>query len=190
MKFRGSGMPDEQMWNTFFNPKEILSKMEVTAGIGTLMDIGCGYGPFMIPASKIIEGRVVGIDIEREMIETCAKKLHENNVGNAELICGDISAEATWRSLNPYKGNVDYITLFNILHCEHPQELLKSAYNLLKTNGKIGVIHWVHGPTPRGPAMEIRPKPEAITDWAARVGFILTKEVALPPYHFGLIFKK
>ncbi|HVI40596.1 MAG TPA: class I SAM-dependent methyltransferase [Anaerovoracaceae bacterium] len=190
MKFRDSGMPNEQIWNTFFDPRSILRQMEVTANIKTLIDIGCGYGTFLIPASEIIAGHIVGVDIESEMIGVCAQKINEYDIKNAELICGDISTEVTLRSLDKCKGNADYITLFNILHCEQPQELLKNAYNLLNINGKVGVIHWIYGETPRGPALEVRPIPETIIDWAEKAGFVLTKKVDLPPYHFGLIFKK
>lgn len=190
MKFRDSGMPDEQMWDAFFDPRKILCQMEVTAGIKTLIDIGCGYGTFIVPASKIIGGRAVGIDVDKEMIGVCEQKIITYGIRNAELICGDISEGATLKSLNKYKGDVDYITLFNILHCEYPQELLKTTYNLLNINGKVGVIHWIYGKTPRGPLMEIRPKPDTIVDWAEETGFTLTKKTDFPPYHFGLIFKK
>ena len=189
MKFRDSGMPDEQMWNTFFYPINILSQMEITSDIKTLVDIGCGYGTFIVPASGIVH-QIVGVDIESEMIDVCAKKLNEYGIKNVELVCGDISTEATLNFLAKYKGNVDYITLFNILHCECPQELLNNAYDLLNVNGKVGVIHWMYGETPRGPEMEIRPKPKVIIDWAEKAGFTLEKEIDLPPYHFGLIFSK
>lgn len=38
--------------------------------------------------------------------------------------------------------------------------------------------------------MEIRPKPEMIVDWAIKIGFVLERQVELPPYHFGLVFIK
>lgn len=189
MKFRDSGMPDEQTWNTFFDPMSILGQMEITPDIKTLIDIGCGYGTFIIPASGIA-GQIVGVDIESKMIDACAEKLNDYGIKNIELVCGDISTVATLNFLDKYKGNVDYITLFNILHCERPHDLLNNAYDLLNVNGKIGIIHWINGETPRGPAMEIRPRPETIIGWAEKTGLTLIKEINLPPYHFGLIFKK
>lgn len=190
MKFRDSGMPDELIWNTFFDLRTVLNQMEITAGIKTLIDIGCGYGTFVIPISEIIGGQAVGIDIDQEMIDICTRKIKERGIKNIELICGDISVNATLHPLIKYKGDVDYITLFNILHCEYPQKLLKKAYNILNINGKVGIIHWIYGKTPRGPLMEIRPKPETIIDWAEKAGLTLTRKIDLPPYHFGLIFNK
>ena len=92
--------------------------------------------------------------------------------------------------MEKYKGEIDYITLFNILHCEEPTKLLKNIYDILNNFGKIGITHWKHEKTPRGPSMEIRPTPEMIVNWALKAGFTLEKQVDLPPYHYGLIFVK
>jgi len=35
--------------------------------------------------------------------------------------------------------SVDYAMLFNILHAEKPEELLKETYRILKPEGKLGV---------------------------------------------------
>jgi cyclopropane fatty-acyl-phospholipid synthase-like methyltransferase len=69
MKYRESGMPSEELWDTFFTPREILEKMEVSKNIRNLLDIGCGYGTFLLPAAEIISGTVIGIDIDKEMID-------------------------------------------------------------------------------------------------------------------------
>jgi hypothetical protein len=48
MKYRDSGMPNEEMWINFFNPSEILKEM-VTASI----HCGTGYVRMMpVPCSK------------------------------------------------------------------------------------------------------------------------------------------
>lgn len=190
MKYRQSGMPDEMLWDTFFNPTEILKQLDVNEDVTALLDIGCGYGTFLVPAAHIVKEVVIGIDIEHAMIAVCKDKIREQGSKNINLICGDISTEQTLKALEQYKGEIDYITLFNILHCEQPMNLLIASYNLLSDNGKIGVIHWTFESTPRGPSMEIRPTPERIIGWAAESGFTLYKYVELPPYHFGLVFTK
>jgi SAM-dependent methyltransferase len=190
MKFRESGMPEEKKWNDFFNPLQILEKMNVTSQTRTLIDIGCGYGTFLLPAAKLVSSKVLGIDIDKEMIDICRDKAYANNILNIDLIQGDISTEETLKELEKYSSEVDYITLFNLLHCEEPLRLLKSAYTLLNANGRIGIIHWKYEETPRGPSMGIRPTPEIITNLANEAGGILEKKIDLPPYHYGLIFVK
>ena len=142
MKYRESGMPNEQLWDTFFNPQQILNQMGIDKNINTLVDIGCGYGTFLIPAARLIRGTVVGIDFESEMIEICNTKVREQGIENIDLICGDIADENTIQHLEKYRGAIDYITLFNILHCDEPLVLLRNVYDIVHANGQIGVIHW------------------------------------------------
>jgi SAM-dependent methyltransferase len=68
MKYRESGMPDEEMWNSFFDPEVILDLLDVTVGINGFLDIGCGYGTFLLAASKRVN-KAVGIDIDEQMID-------------------------------------------------------------------------------------------------------------------------
>lgn len=189
MKFRESGMPQEEVWQQFFKPQHIINQMDINDQIRTLVDIGSGYGTFLVPISKIVS-KVIGIDIEKDTVDICTANLRKHDIINAEVIHGDISKYETIKSLDKYLNEIDYITLFNILHCEEPLKLLKTAYTLLSNNGKIGVIHWKYEKTPRGPSMDIRPRPEAIIDWATTIGFKLEKHIELHPYHFGLIFVK
>lgn len=188
MKFRQSGMPEEGMWKEFFNPEEILKVMKVDDTVGVLLDVGCGYGTFLIPAAKIVN-RVIGIDIDDEMIQACRKKLKQQRLENAELLHWDISKEENHIETQ-YIGTIDYICLFNILHCESPTDLLKIAKKVASPGGKIGVIHWNYEDTPRGPSMDIRPTPEKIANWANAIHLHKIKQVALPPYHYGLLFEK
>lgn len=189
LKYRESGMPDETMWDTFFNPTDVLDKMNINNEVEVLVDIGCGYGTFLISMAERVK-EAIGIDIDDHMISICKSKINDNNIKNIELLNGDISTAKTLNELEKYKCSVDYISLFNILHCEEPKELLENISRLLKDTGKIGIIHWKCEETPRGPSMEIRPNPEMIIDWASKTGFKLQKKVELPPYHFGLIFSK
>lgn len=189
MKYRESGMPDETMWDTFFNPTYILDEMNINNEIEVLVDIGCGYGTFLLSIAERVK-KAIGIDIDDHMISICNGKIRSNKIKNIDLLHGDISTSKTLNELEKYKGSVDYISLFNILHCEEPKELLENVFSLLKDTGKIGIIHWKFEETPRGPSMEIRPKPEMIINWASKTGFKLEKKVIIPPYHYGLIFSK
>jgi SAM-dependent methyltransferase len=190
MKYRESGMPSEQMWDTFFNPNEVLNKMGIDKKVRTLIDVGCGYGTFLLPIAELISTKVIGLDIDYEMIEICRNKIKDCDTSKIELVHGDISTDNTIKELEKYKGEIDYITLFNILHCEEPTNLLKNIYDILNDFGRIGITHWKYEKTPRGPSMEIRPKPEMIINWALKTGFTLENQVELPPFHYGLVFIK
>lgn len=140
-------MPEEQVWNTFFNPQETLHELGINKDIKVLIDIGGGYGTFLIPAASLVKNKVIGIDIEDKMIEICWRKVQEHETNNIELLHGDITTEQTIKALNKYRSEIDYICLFNILHCEQPLDLFHAVYNILKQNGRIGVIHWKYEDT-------------------------------------------
>ena len=54
MKTRESGMPDESMWTDFFDAETVLRKLGLTSSCGDVVDFGCGYGTFTIPAARMI----------------------------------------------------------------------------------------------------------------------------------------
>ena len=78
MKIYDSSMPEENVWNSFFNEPLILSKLQLTSGCKDVVEFGCGYGTFTIPAARIITGSVFAMDIEQEMLDS-PKSLHCNS---------------------------------------------------------------------------------------------------------------
>ncbi len=189
MKMRESGMPDESMWSGFFSPAQTLAKLGLTADCRDAVDFGCGYGTFTVLAARLARGTVHALDIEAAMVEATARKAEEAGLGNVRVERRDFVADGSGL---PDKS-VDYAMLFNILHCEHPEVLLREAWRILSLGGRLGIMHWNYDPnTPRGPSMEIRPKPEQCRDWATAAGFSLAiaEKLDLPPYHYGWVMEK
>lgn len=187
MKVRDSGMPEETMWSKFFDSKLILQQMEVTPDLYSIVDLGCGFGTFAIPASQIINGKVHAFDIDKEMIRQLQSKIDQLDKKNIELHLKDFIAEGTGLP----DHSVDYVMLFNILHHDIPHQILREVHRILKTGARAGIIHWRSDiQTPRGPDLDIRPTPEQCKNWATESGFTIHKESILEPYHFGIIINK
>ena len=187
MKVRDSGMPNEEMWGEFFKPKRILKTLGIDDSIRDIVDFGCGYGTFTIPVAQVVKGKVYALDIEPEMIEETKRKAEEEKLGNVEVILRDFISKGSGLG----NESVDYVMLFNILHTDKPERLLKEAYRILRDGGKIGIIHWNYdSTTPRGPPMEIRPKPEQCIEWARNSGFNHPVRYNLKPYHYGIVLTK
>lgn len=187
MKIRESDMPDEIIWNDFFEPSKLLEILGLDNRIVDAADFGCGYGTFAIPAAKLIKGKVYAIDINPKMIEIVAQKTRVDTLCNVEAILRDFISEGSGLA----DGSVDYVILSNILHGEEPEKILQEAYRILKPKGKAGIIHWNYDPTtPRGPPMEIRPKLEQCIKWAVFSGFEINGIYNLKPYHYGIVLNK
>jgi len=189
MKIRDSGMPEEQWWESFFQPAALLHKMQLTSECKDVLEFGCGYGTFTIPAAQIVSGKIVALDIESQMIQRTKEKAQELGLKNVLCIQRDFLSDGTGLP----DGGVDYVMLFNLLHAAEPKVLLRETRRILSKNGKAGILHWIYdASTPRGPSLEIRPKPEQCIEWAKQEGLIPVHDgiIDLPPYHYGIVAQK
>ncbi len=188
MKTRESGMPDEERWQSFFDPGTILNELGLEENRWMVVDMGCGYGTFSIPAARRISGTVYAIDIDPQMVAICQAKAEAAGLQN--IICQQRDFVAQGTGLPDQSA--DFVMLFNILHAEHPVDLLQEAHRILAPGGKVGVIHWIYDPsTPRGPSMNIRPRPEQCQAWVQAAGFQLIRPfIPFPPYHYGMAGQK
>ena len=69
--------------------------------------------------------------------------------------------------------------------------LINEAKRILKESGRLEIIHWNYdSTTPRGPSMDIRPKPEDCIKWAESAGVRGAIRFDLKPYHYGIVLTK
>jgi SAM-dependent methyltransferase len=188
MKARDSGMPEQELWESFFDPEQILTRLGLTSDCLGAVEFGCGYGTFTLPAARRVRGAVFALDIDSNVIATAKRRAVAAGLTNIKFLCRDFVTQGTGLP----DGSVDYAMLFNILHCEDPRGLLREAYRNLRAGGVLGVIHWNPDPaTPRGPPMNIRPRPEQCKQWAEDTGFSQSGAfIDLPPYHYGLVLRR
>ena len=176
MKIRDSGMPDEAYWETLFDVPLILARVGIDR-FHDVAELGCGYGTFSIPIAKAISGTLYTFDVDSAML----RRTRERGAG-LHILCEhrDVIERG-------FGISADAVLLFNILHCDNPVELLRHAANALKVGGEVLVIHWRYGETPRGPSLDIRPRPEQVIGWAADANLQPIGEIVdLPPWHYGL----
>ncbi|MBP2658371.1 MAG: methyltransferase type 11 [Firmicutes bacterium] len=188
MKVRDSGMPEQSYWESLFDVRLILNKMDITRDIKSLVEFGCGYGTFTLPSAKVVSGKIIAFDIDDQMLEIINARAISSNLNNVSILKRDFISEGTGIE----NDSADYVMLFNILHHVEPSEILTEAYRILKKGGRVGLIHWNYdSKTPRGPSMDIRPKPEDMRNWILNVGFRLESDlIDLPPYHYGFVAYK
>lgn len=177
-----------ERWEAFFNPLTVLSELGIDNKCRKIIDFGCGYGTFAIPAAQISHGIVYAIDIDDEFIAECMRRVKENGLKTVKCMQRDFVLEGVGLPAN----EANYAMLFNILHAEDPIAILKEAYRVLLPLGKVGIIHWNYDTsTPRGPSMKIRPRPEQCQEWIKLAGFNLIKpHINIPPYHYGIVGQK
>lgn len=188
MKGRESGMPEETSWDSFFDADTAMNMLLGSQKqSGNLVEFGCGYGTFTIPAARRINGIVTALDIEPGMVTAVQTKAHEQSLSNIIARVRDFVTEGTALDDNSQV----HAMIFNLLHIEFPLVLLSEAHRIIKTGGILSVMHWRSDiPTPRGPPLAIRPTPEQCEKWMKEAGFHTVTAVDLSPgcpYHFGLL---
>ena len=176
MKIRDSEMPDESYWESLFDVPLVLSRL----GIGQFHDVaelGCGYGTFSVPIARAISGTLYTFDVDPAMLTRTAER-----ATGFPMVCEHRDVMETG-----FGVQVDAVLLFNILHGERPVDLLRHAANAIREHGQVLVIHWRHGETPRGPSLDIRPRPEQVVAWASEADLQpLGDVIDLPPWHYGI----
>jgi SAM-dependent methyltransferase len=189
MKLRESGMPDEQYWESLFNVELILDRMGIDETVRDVAELGCGYGTFTLAVARRIRGRIETFDIEPAMVDRTIHRAQEAGLGNVRAEVRDVLAEG----FGGEPQTKDACLLFNILHGEQPERLLAHAARVVRPGGRVLVIHWRYDPaTPRGPSLELRPRPEQIIGWAKGTEMLqlVPPLLDLPPWHYGLRFVK
>jgi SAM-dependent methyltransferase len=189
MRTRESGMPPEDVWNGFFDAQLVLAKLGLTADHSCVVDFGCGYGTFSVPAARLVGGTVHAVDMDPGALAAVRAKAEAQGLANLEACERDFMEDGCGL---PGEA-ADYALLFNILHAERPDALLREAKRVLKRGGTLAVTHWNYDPsTPRGPSMEIRLRPEQCMELVALAGFEVDRQalIDLPPYHYGFVGKR
>lgn len=181
-------MPPSPVWDDYFEPDLVLRKMGLTPVCHDIVEFGCGYGTFTNPAARCVSGTVHAIEIDATMIDAAATRAAESGLDNIRFVDRDFIKDGSGLPT----GSMDYAMVFNILHHDEPVSLMREAYRNLKAGGLVGIVHWNFDPdTPRGPPMEIRPRPQKCLQWALQAGFTPQSDIlALPPYHYGLVLSR
>ena len=110
MKIRDSGMPDEDTWAGFFDPQRTFQQLALTATICNVVEFGCGYGTFTIPAAQIVTGVVYTLEIEPQMIDHTKAHVDAMGLTNVQFIERDFVTDGSGLA----DGIADYVMLFNI----------------------------------------------------------------------------
>lgn len=186
MRIRESGMPEVALWESFFEAQVVLARLGLDSECRDVVEFGCGYGTFTLPAAGIVKGTVFALDIDPDMLAIARQRALDAHCDNIEFCERDFMQDGTGLP----DGTADFAMVFNILHCDEPLVLLREARRNLASSGIAAVIHWAHDrDTPRGPPMALRPSPAQCRTWAMQADLEQRGPVIdLPPHHYGLLF--
>jgi SAM-dependent methyltransferase len=188
-KVRDSGMPSSAQWEEFFDPAAVLDTLECRDVAGDIVEFGCGYGTFTIPAAARTGATLYALDIDPVMVAATTARVRAAHLGNVAVEERDFVRDGCGRR----EASAGYAMVFNILHLEDPVALLVEARRALTPAGAIGVIHWRSDiATPRGPPLDIRPGPAQCRDWARAARLVSAPPLLMSgaPWHWGMVLRR
>jgi SAM-dependent methyltransferase len=188
-KGRDSGMPAVEQWESYFDAAGVLESLGCRQLSGDAIEFGCGYGTFTIPAAQGLLGTLHTIDIDPLMVAATAARVSQAGLKNVIVEQRDFLTQGCGLEAQ----SAGLALLFNILHIEDPVGLLKEAHRVLRHGGLALVIHWNHdGRTPRGPPLDIRPRPGQCRAWGEEAGLRWVRDEDLPgsPWHWGMVLER
>jgi len=178
-------MPSLELWEGFFAPDAVLDALGCRVVPGDVIEFGCGYGTFTTAAARRSAGTVYALDIDPVMVRATGERVARAGLHNVVVAERDFVVAGCGRP----EASAALVMLFNILHIEDPQSLLREARRVLRAGGIAAVIHWrADIETPRGPSMAIRPRPQQCRAWAEAAGLSWLGAPQLPhaPWHWAM----
>lgn len=172
----------------FVNPGVVVGHLALPRG-SVVADMGCGAGFFSVAAAKAVGsgGVVYALDVQDSKLAATQSAAKQYSLNNIITMKADLDRPF----LDIPDAMCDAVIMASILHeIELREELLKNAYRLLKTGGKILAVEWKKVPTPFGPDMSRRISPEELTEEFTKIGIRHEAEVPADSYHYASIFVK
>lgn len=116
----------------------MLAALNVKPG-DVVCDLGCGNGFYTLKLAKLAgeKGRVLAVDIQREMLGLLKDRAAEEKITNIEPILGTI--------VDPKlpNGAIDMVLLVDVYHeFSHPEQMLAAIRKSLKPTGRVALVEF------------------------------------------------
>jgi len=116
----------------------MLANLGVKRGM-MICDMGCGNGFYTLPLSAMTgeQGRVIGVDVQPEMLRMLRDRIEKRGVENVIPVLGSFH--------NPHlpPNSIDLILLVDVYHeFSHPEQMLAAMRKSLKPDGVVVLVEY------------------------------------------------
>lgn len=173
----------------FSDPSHNISQLHLSPG-QVVVDMGTGSGHYAIWAAKAVapNGRVVAIDIQRDLLGRLQKEAQKNHIRNLEVVSGDLE---TLRGTNLRDGFCDLAIASNILFMiTNKKVFLEEVKRILKSRGRLLVVDWSGSFSSMGPHSNHVLYKDDCVKLVKAAGFEVEEEIHAGSHHYGIIFRK
>ena len=190
--FPSTSTPDRDWWAALWpRPQETLRALGIEPRM-TVLDLCCGDGYFTAPLATLVQGKVIALDLDCEVLERARVEVTRQGASVQQWLCADAMAVVAHVA-----EAVDYVLMANTFHGVPDQtSLARAVHSVLRRQGLFAIVNWYPSQRedtpvlgePRGPRAEMRMSPQAVAAVVQSAGFSAARIVELPPYHYGAVF--
>ena len=184
---------DAERWSREFDavdrdgwqkPDEVVSLMAITAG-QTVVDLGAGTGYFLARLSKAAgpSGKVIGLDIEPNMVDHMAKRASRDGLMNVE------ARRVALDGSDLPQGVDRFLIVDTWHHIDARGAYAKKLAAALKPGGAVIVVDFTRD-APKGPPATHRLSPESVMAELAAGGFESRLAEESLPHQYVVVAKK
>jgi ubiquinone/menaquinone biosynthesis C-methylase UbiE len=102
-------------------------------------DMGCGNGFYTLPLARLVgkEGKVIAVDIQREMLQLLKSRARDERVYNIQRVLGTVIDP----QLEP--DSCDLVLMVDVYHeFSRPEEMLQAIRRALKPTGRVALVEF------------------------------------------------
>jgi ubiquinone/menaquinone biosynthesis C-methylase UbiE len=162
----------------------LLTNLGIKTGM-TICDMGCGNGFYAVQIAKMVgpSGKVIGVDIQPEMLALLKERAEKNEVTNVIPVLGTLADPKL------PAGKIDLILCVDVYHeFSHPVHMLAAMRQALAPSGLVALVEF----RAEDPEVPIKPehkmsKAQILKEWRKN-GFKLVKEFDDLPWQHLMFF--
>lgn len=185
MGHRGAGWLERPEREVEERPERVVEAMALQPD-DVVVDLGAGSGYFTFRlARRVPDGRVIAVDIQKEMLDRVHRTAKKRGIGNVEPALGEVDDPG----LAP--DSVDAVLMVDAYHeFEYPHEMMTAVVRALRPGGRVFLIEY-RAEDPDVPILPLHKMSEAqVRREMEAVGLEFVENgTFLPTQHF-LVFRK
>jgi len=171
---------DDPERNAWQKPDEVIRALSLPRD-ATVADIGSGTGYFAVRLARAVpQGRVLGVDIEPEMMRYLNERAKREGLAN-------LTAQTGGADDPRLPAPVDLVIVVNTYHhIGAAEQYFRGVRDALKPGGRLAIIDF----DPDAPIdVPNRVSPERVKQELGRAGFEFAQEHAFLPHQYFLILR-